>query len=412
MTSAQADRALRDSLDSLVHKKGYLCGATVCYGNAREAVIQSVGQSREVLLTGRGFTEAAKPITAHTIYDLASLTKLFTLVSVLQLVDAGALRLSDSVRSLDSRFARLGEVSVLDCLTYAQRLVTPERVDAQKDSASARAMVFELAPRAHEQGAKLYSDMNALAMKYVIEAASGQGFYEYLAGHVLKPAGMGETFATVPEGRMDDLMDYNHEYRMEDGRQVLLSGALPGLPHDPKARLLKDAPDELSGHAGLFSTAQDLCRFLQALLDGRLLPPDTVKEIGVNRTGYLLPDGEYRQFLGLLCFSRSPLQRLSEVPGWMGLRSFGLSGYTGNHLAVDPDAGVFDILLGNRCHNRLSLVSPEADASRLGLEEDGSGEVTLADGRRVRSSFRFIHQKDRMVHNPVRDCLYARGWMA
>ncbi|HPY95257.1 MAG TPA: hypothetical protein PLR12_07485, partial [Clostridia bacterium] len=56
-------------------------------------------------------------------------------------------------------------------------------------------------------------------------------------------------------------------------------------------------------------------------------------------------------------------------------------------------------------------VRPEEMAAALGLRADGSGSVNWPDGRLVQSSFRFIHQKDKLVHNPVRDCLIARGWL-
>ena len=410
MNPDRADVALRASMARLVDGLGMLCGLTVCYGTAGSHVIHSTGLSREVRQVDGRFEPAPRKIDSHTIYDLASLTKLYTLVSVLLLVEAGALRLEDDIARLDPRFSALSGCTLEDCLTYRLSLQTPRRVDAQADAAAARAMVFRTFA-VPPVGERLYSDMNALVLKYVLEAVSGLPFEQYLRRYVLEPAGLLETWAEVPKERHEDIMDYNHEHRIVEGRYALLSDVPPGLPHDPKARLLRRGEDSLSGHAGLFATAQDVCRFAGALLSGRLLKLDTLLQIGVNRTGYLLPDGAYRQFLGWLCFSKSPVQRLSEVPEWMGLRAFGLSGYTGNHLAIDPENGVFDLMLGNRCHNRLSLVRPEEMAAALGLRENGSGSVNWPDGRLVQSSFRFIHQKDKLVHNPVRDCLIARGWL-
>ena len=260
------------------------------------------------------------------------------------------------------------------------------------------------------EGVRLYSDMNALVLKYVVESAGGLPYFKYLRQAILRPLGMAETWARVPPERLCDLMDYNHEHRVINGDYQILDKVLPGLPHDPKARLLGEGGRNLSGHAGLFSTAGDMCRFARGMLSGELIPLETLKGIGVNRTGYLTSSGEYRQFLGMLCFSKSPVARLSEVPSWMGLRAFALAGYTGNHLAIDPDLGVFDLFLGNRCHNRVSQVQPEKQAASLGLSEEGEGFVPWPDGRLVKSSFRYIHQKDRMLHAPVLDCLKARGW--
>ena len=152
----------------------------------------------------------------------------------------------------------------------------------------------------------------------------------------------------------------------------------------------------------------------QALLSGELLRPETLCEIGVNRTGFSHGDGTYRQYLGYLCFSKHPLQRLSEVPHWMGARSIGLSGFTGNHLSLDPDAGRFVLFLGNRCHGRVShIVPPEGkDLSAYGLDARGVGLVRWSDGRLVPSSAKYVYFKDEMLHAPIESRMRALGWLA
>lgn len=410
MHQGMADQALKNAMRSLVLDMGMLTGLTVAFGTGDRQEAFSIGQKREVIKTENGFTPAPESIDGNTICDLASLTKLFTLVSVLQLLEQGRLKESDSIWEIDRRFINLKNCTLHDCLCYLGRLQTPQRVDAQPDAQSAERTVFRtgLYPL---QGIRCYSDMNALVLKYVVESASGLDFYEYLQHFILRPLGMAETWHVVPEGRRGDLMDYNYEHKVINGEYQITDSALPGLPHDPKARLLGEAGRCLSGHAGLFSTAGDMCRLAQGLLSGELFPMETLRKIGINRTGYLTSGGEYRQFLGQLCFSKSPVARLSEVPSFMGLRAFALAGYTGNHLAIDPDLGVFDLFLGNRCHNRVSLVQPEEQAGALGLSEQGDGKILWPDGRLVKSSFRYIYQKDRMLHAPVKDCLIERGWL-
>src|SRR5690606_25401104 len=156
-----------------------------------------------------------------------------------------------------------------------------------------------------------------------------------------------ETWANVPLHRRQDLMNYNYEHKRLNGSYALYTEAFPGMPHDPKARLPKSGNDVLSGHAGLFSTAEDLCRFCHALRQGRLRSGETVRTVGVVRTGSLKHRWSSRHFLCFLWITKSPVQRLSEVPHWMALRAVGLSGCTGNHLAMDADAGAFDIFLGS-----------------------------------------------------------------
>lgn len=410
MDPEKADQALKDSMRRLALGMGMLTGLTVAFGNRKNHEIVSTGNRREVIRDGNGFSTAVECIDPDTVCDLASLTKLFTLVSVLQLMEKGKLKESDSIWKLDRRFAGLKSCTLRECLCYLVRLQTPERVDAQPDAQSAERMVFKT--RAFPlQGSRCYSDMNALVLKYAVESASGSDYDDYISRHILQPLHMTETWVSVPETCRGRLMDYNYEHRIISGEYLITDSALPGLPHDPKARLLGDGGRRLCGHAGLFSTAGDMCRFAQGLLSGALLNMDTLRNIGLNRTGYLTHDGDYRQFLGMLCFSKSPVARLSEVPSFMGLRAFALAGYTGNHLAIDPDLGVFDLFLGNRCHNRVSLVQPEEAAVSLGLSDQGDGQVLWPDGRPVKSSFRYVYQKDSLLHTPVKECLRERGWL-
>lgn len=410
MQVREADQALLRSLEDLCLTKGMLTGLSVSFGTRDAAQTVFLGHQREVVLTKDGFVQSPLPVTANTVYDLASLTKAFTLVAVLMLLEDGKLSLCDDIARLDPRFAGLSGCTVEDCLTYRAVIKTPKRVDEQEDADAAESMVFE--SRLHPiSGSKLYSDMNALVLKYVVEALTGEDFYSFLKQRVLSPLQMEETWIMVPEARKKDLMDYRYEHRIHHGTRQVLMDPEPGLPHDPKARLLGRGGRVLSGHAGLFSTAGDVCRFARGLLSGALLPLSLVRKIGVNQTGYKTSTGEYRQFLGWLCFSKSPVSRLSEVPGFMGLRAFGLSGYTGNHLAIDPDAGVFDLLLGNRCHHRLSVIEPAQEAESLGLRPDGSGEVVWEKDQKVKSSFHYVYQKDALIHEPVRACLKARGWL-
>lgn len=387
-----------------------LSGLTVLYGNRREYRSFSTGLAQECVREGTGFLPSPLALTERTLYDLASLTKLFTAVAVLGLVSAGRLDLHEGIGVVDSRFAHLRRVPILDVLSYRAVLESPQRIDAQATAAEALAQVFSVRRVAREP-VRLYSDMNALVLKYVVETVSGKRMADYVREHICRPAGMTDCFVRVPAHRVQDCVNYNYEHRILQGQYQLEEEVLPGLPHDPKARLLQEDREELSGHAGLFCTAVDMARFAMALLDGVLLPIDTVREMGVNRTGLQDASGVRRQYLGYLCFSKCPLQRVSEVPSWMGERSIALSGYTGNHLAIDPEAGVFDLFLGNRCHNRVSKILPESQEAAFGLSALGEGLVDWPDGRRVASSCRYIYRKDDMLHAPVREMLMAEGWL-
>ena len=399
-------------MTSLVEGMRMLTGMAVAYGTRDDYQTACVGSIQEVAWSEEAFVPCMRPIRDDTLYDLASLTKLFTLISVMQLVENKSISLTDPFGAIDSRFPYLRNVPVRDILCYEAVLKTPQRVDQQPDRASALEQVFQtcLCP---VEGPRLYSDMNALLLKYIVETVSGLCFYDYLAQNILQPSGMTETYSAVPEGRLSDCACYNFEHRILGDQYHLRIDAPAGVPHDPKAQILSDGGHDLCGHAGLFSTMADMIKLCQALLSHKLLSQETLLEIGTNRTGRIGEDGSYRQYLGYLCFVKSPLQRFSEVPQWMGSHAFGLSGFTGNHIAIDPESGIFDLFLGNRCHNRVSIIQPPEgkDVTGYGVTKEGEGMVDWVDGRKVQSSFLYIHQKDKKLHGPIREHMLELGWL-
>ncbi len=407
-----AYQPLQDSMSTLVERMNMLTGVAVAYGTKDDFRKAWVGNIQEVTWVDGASMSCIRPIQEDTLYDLASLTKLFTLVSVMQLLARGRLSLSDTVGKIDPRFPYLKQANIRDVLCYEAVLKTPQRIDEQPDREAALKQVFatEVSP---VEPARLYSDMNALVLKYVVEAAGGLPFFDYIRQNILLPAGMTETFAQIPPERLCDCACYNYEYRILGDRYILRMDAPAGTPHDPKAQTLSDGGRDLCGHAGLFSTLPDMVKLCQALLAQKLMPMDILREIGVNRTGNIGADGNYRQYLGYLCFVKSPVQRFSEVPRWMSDQAFGLSGFTGNHIAIDPEAGIFDLFLGNRCHDRVSVIQPPegSNIAMYGLSPDGVGIVDWVDGRKVRSSYLYIHQKDDKLHGPIRDHLQELGWL-
>ena len=266
--------------------------------------------------------------------------------------------------------------------------------------------LFDVYP-AEQPDRRAYSDIPSMVLKYVIEKAAGCRMYDCVREMILEPAGMGETWARVPEGRLRDCQNYDREYRIEGERRILRTGWKPGVPHDPKAALLQGDTGDLCGHAGLFSTVEDMVRFCRAVLDGKIVSGEALRETAVNRTGRRLADGTYTQYLGIQCYVRHPDQYWSEIPAYMGSRAFGIGGFTGNHVSMDPERNLFTVSLGNRVRDRLTVLLPEAGKTLedYGLRADGSGRFTWEDGTVIPSSVKYVHQKDAHLHRAVMEAL-------
>ena len=343
-----------------------------------------------------------RPVRGDSVFDLASLSKLFTGLTAMRLRAAGRLDFDAPVTRYAPQFRHLDGVSVGRVLGFEISLQTPERVDAQPDAKRAEAALFAAVPRPNGEG-RAYSDIHAMAARYILEGAAGLPLMECVRREILEPLGMRETWCRVPEAVRTRCVSCDREHRIEGARWTVREGIAPGTCHDPKARVLSPDGAAFCGHAGLFSTAGDLVRLCQGVLRGDVLSREDLAEMARNRTGFRRNDGGWTQHLGLLCYVRHPVQYHSEVPVYMGDRALALSGFAGNHLAIDPERGIFEFYLGSRVLNRLTVLLPEEGKTRAdyGLAPDGTGCVDWPGEGKVISSVDFVHLKDEHYHTAV-----------
>lgn len=382
---------LQDSIRFFTEESHIMPGLSLACGMADKAFTALGGLADE---------DAGVPLTADSIFDLASLTKLFTALLVMRLREEGRLGLSRPVTYYAPQFTHLDGVNVDQVLGFEVALTTAARVDTQTSPEAGRALLFDIRPG--EVTGRAYSDMHAMVLKHVIEGAAQEDYASLLHKHILAPLGMRDTYLVVPESRRSLCVSCNNEHRIERGRYIRREGILPGTPHDPKARVLYPEP---CGHAGLFSTAGDMVKLCQGLLRLEVLPRDALLFMSRNRTGYQRPDGTYQQYLGAQCYVKHPVQRHSEVPVYESDKAISLSGFTGHHLSVDIETGVFALFLGNRVQNRLTVLLPETGKSitDYGLNPDGTGCILWPDGRKIWSSVNYVYQKDVHFHQEIQN---------
>ena len=384
---------LNDSIRFFTEETHIMPGLSVACGTA-DKVLTALG--------GLADEDAGAPLTADSIFDLASLTKLFTGLLVMRLREEGRLDLTKSVTAYAPQFVHLFGVTVDQVLGFEIALTTTARVDTQTTPEAGRALLLDIRPG--EVTGRAYSDMHAMVLKHVIEGAAQEDYTSLLKRCILAPLGMDNTYLIVPEHKRSLCVSCDNEHRLEKGRYILRSGVLPGTPHDPKARVLYPEP---CGHAGLFSTRGDMVKLCQGLLRYDVISRDGLLFMSRNRTGHLRPDGTYQQYLGAQCYVKHPVQRHSEVPLYESDKAISLSGFTGHHLSVDVETGVFALFLGNRVQNRLTVLVPEAGKSitDYGLKSDGTGSLVCQNGVRIYSSVNYVYQKDAHFHQAVAEAL-------
>ena len=366
-------------------------GAAIALGTKKHQEILYLGNQQEVADNG---DDEIIPMAEDSIFDLSSVTKIFTCLMVLKLVEMEKIELSDKIYNLDHRFINLKEVSVEDLLTFKVPLKTKQRLETLNDLDAIEKEIFEIMPS--EPEGRLYSDMGAMVLKYVVENVMKDNFYRLVQIYILQPCRMNSTYINIPEDAAKRIVSNNFERRIIDGKFVTLDKIFKGVISDGKTRAINSFGIQLTGHAGLFSTAGDMAKLAIALMEEKVLSIENLKKIGINRTGKMIGENDATQFHGYLCYSKNPIEMNSEVNHFLSGNAFALGGYTGNQLTIDIENGVYVFFASNRCHNRVTNIT--------GVSEEDyvqNGYVEWNDGKSYKYNKKYAYDRDDCVMKPA-----------
>lgn len=326
-------------------------GCVVCIGRRGKIVLLKAYGNKQL-------KPAEEPMTTDTVFDMASITKpVATATSIMLLVERGQLRLDQKVSSIIPEFAANDKdgITIHDLLIHQSGLL-PDNALADYDNGPGEALrkICELKLQAPTGSKFIYSDVNYILLGEIIKRTSGKSVHEFSRDNIFQPIGMKAT-GYLPEESLRARCAPTEE---RDGDWM------QGEVHDPRAFKLGG----VAGHAGLFSTAEDIAIYAQMMLGAgehqgvRILAPPTValmtrgqkvssgaRGLGWDkRTGYSINRGEL-----------------------MSDSAFGHGGFTGTVLWIDPELELFVIFLSNRLHpDGKGLVNPLA--GRIGTIAAGA----------------------------------------
>jgi CubicO group peptidase (beta-lactamase class C family) len=225
-------------------------GALVLVGRRGQVVFRKAYGRRAVV-------PSPEPMTVDTVFDLASLTKVVaTTPSVMTLVEAGKLRLEEPVARHLPDFAAGGggraDVTVEELLTHRAGLVPDDPMDLYTGTPAEIFARKYRQPLAHEPGVLfVYSDVGFEVLGELVRVVSGETLDRYAARVVFAPLGMADTeFRPQQDGVGHGRIPLERIAPSETRNGAIVRGAV----HDPRAFALGG----VAGHAGLFSTADDL----------------------------------------------------------------------------------------------------------------------------------------------------------
>ena len=278
-------------------------------------------------------------MTRDTVFDIASLTKVVaTTPAVMILVERGKMTLSDKAQKFIPEFDGNGKenITIRQLLTHTSGLrpdISTRPVWSGSDTAIKMASVEKTYTKPGT--AFCYSDINFFLLSEVVQRVTGQRFEEFVQKEIYGPLRMKDT----------GFLPHPSTYARIAPTEVSGGTMLRGTVHDPTARYMGG----VAGHAGLFSTIDDLARFCRMLLNEgeiegiRLLTPESIRLM----TSVQSPDMvKERRGLGWDIDSGYSRPRRKLFP----IGSYGHTGFTGTSLWIDPFSQTFWIFLSSRLH--------------------------------------------------------------
>ena len=181
----------------------------------------------------------------------------------------------------------------------------------------------------------VYSDLGMIVLGKLIEKATGKKLDQFCNEEIFKPLKMNDTYFNPPDSLRYKIAPTEYD---DNWRNRLVWGKV----HDENAALLGG----VAGHAGIFSTANDLSHLLLMLLNGgsynndQLIKPETIQ---------LFTKGYSEQSTRALGWDTKSAKG-SSAGDYFDITSFGHTGFTGTSIWVDPTKNLFVIFLTNRVH--------------------------------------------------------------
>jgi uncharacterized protein YbbC (DUF1343 family)/CubicO group peptidase (beta-lactamase class C family) len=340
-------------VDSIINQaiaEGNIPGAVLVVGHDGKVVYRKAYGFRALELR-------REPMTLDTIFDLASLTKVVaTTTAVMQLVEQGKVRLNDPLAKYLPEFAQNGkeDITIRQLLTHYSGLAPDlDLTTPWATKNTAYQLAFVEPPETTPGSGFVYSDINFIMLGALVEKVSGEPLDVYTENHIFAPLKMTHTRFVPPPSWRPKIAPTQYDEN---------NHMLRGIVHDPTARRMGG----VAGHAGLFSTADDLAKFAQALLNGGdgILSPLAVAKMTSPETP---PSAPILRGFGWDIDSPFSSNRGDLLP----VGSFGHTGFTGTSLWIDPTTKTYIILLTNSVH-------PRGKGNAVGLRVKVATEIAAA----------------------------------
>lgn len=308
--------------------------------------VLAVGLNNQLVLHPFGrmsYASKSRAVQTDTIYDVASLTKpIVTTTAIMMLVAENQIDLDAPISRYLPHRNSAGNPDWLQKITVRELLLHTSGLPAHrqfyktaKSPAEWRKLLYSERLAAAPGTEIEYSDLGFVILGDIVERLTGKSLARYARENIFEPLDMQNSFFNPPAALRARIAPTQTESAFRKRPQ-------PGEVDDDNAFALGGA----AGHAGLFSTAADVAAFAQMMLNG-----------GIYAQRRILPRAIVEQFT-----ARVAIKDLARTLGWdvptgesssghyFSAQSYGHNGFTGASMWIDPQKGLFVILLTNRVH--------------------------------------------------------------
>jgi CubicO group peptidase (beta-lactamase class C family) len=267
-----------------------------------------------------------------TLYDLASITKLFTLKAIYELEKENKIEFTNPIHTYLMEFEGLGNYTIWDAIKMTGRIETDGKLSDTKDYATFT-KVLETVQLKESKNKANYTDIEFIILGKVIEKVTGKNLKDYFKENIFFKQDMKNT-CFMP----------SHDFILKGNGNTLY------LPHDFKTRVAHG----VTGAAGLFSNVEDLSLFARRLWEGKVFDKDFIQEI----YDYTFVDTSNRN-RSLAGLYKKTKEYRSYIPREFSDFSLGHQGFTGSVFVVDLKLHMAQILLFDAIPNESKNKNPD-----------------------------------------------------
>lgn len=337
-----------------------------CHSPGYVIEIYNNGKTEEYIYGNKAVIPKVEKATRDTLYDIASLTKVFTATLIYMAYEENLINLNDNIYNINTNFKNLKNVTIIDLLSHNQNIWT----NGYLGDANSKEEFYNILYSAYvKDNIPTYVDTHYMILSTILETIYKESFEKICQKKIFDRLNLtNTTFNPKP----DMCASNNYQYTSNE----VIDYIYPGLIHDTKARIAKKYGVYL-GHASIFTTGNDLLKFLKTFLNNELLQKETIKimlqhrntnELNLKKLKELIDGNDINEmyekvkednidvsfpltYNNMGTRYRNEIKKINDIPNKASNNSITFSGYTGPTFTIDFDNNIIVVIMCNVIHN-------------------------------------------------------------